>query len=859
MKKTIALLLALVMVLGILVGCTGNNDPTKPTDNKPTDNDKPTESTSEDIVQFEGEYVYKDAVSTMATNWNPHTYQTQDDAYPAEFVRTGLYGFIFNDDLNPVEGKEPFSGYKIIPEMAAAEPVDVTEKVASEGKFKIPEGMTSGYAYVIDLNPNAKWEDGTPITADDYIYSMKQLLDPKLKNYRATDYYSGNLSIQGAEEYAKQGQTTIEQNAPGSVIKYQKADLVLKDGQYYTAEDYPVYIGLNIALDWTSGNTLKKYYDAYGSNYFGTKYWAQLEAMMDSDGLVPLTDETWEMLKDVTTTNENWGETEADMPNYLAYKKLWADVDYDASVGCYKTGDYQITLVLNKSLKGFYLLYNLSSNWLVNETLYEKFKKQDTASGTWTSEYNQSVESTLSYGPYKLVTYQTDKQMVFEKNENWYGYTDGKHIYRDPEDGKIYPMYMTTKIDCQAVPEANTRKQMFLHGQLMAYGLQSDDFATYRSSEQCYATPNETIFFLVFNGNLDVLAEREKNDGFDTKTKDLQTMALKSFKEAMSLVYDKELLASTLSPSRSGGYGLIGNSYIYDPETGARYRDTEQAKKALCTYYQVDVSKYNSLDEAVASITGYDPVQAKEFLKKAFDEAIEKGYITDEDKDGISDQTVTIEYCASKVTDFITKTVKYLNDKALEVAEGTPFEGKIAFVVSAPYDTEWSKKLKAGLSDTCLCGWSGSALDPFGLSDLYVNKSYQYNQWFDATTVNLELEINGEKITMNLRQWSDALNGQAVEVTAADGSKKTYNFGDGQVDVDTRLDILAAIEVEVLKTGDYIPILQDASMALLSYQVYYVVDEYNPIMGRGGIAYLKYSYNETDWAAYVASQGELKY
>ena len=48
-------------------------------------------------------------------------------------------------------------------------------------------------------------------------------------------------------------------------------------------------------------------------------------------------------------------------------------------------------------------------------------------------------------------------------------------------------------------------------------------------------------------------------------------------------------------------------------------------------------------------------------------------------------------------------------------------------------------------------------------------------------------------------------------------------------------------------------------MALLSYQVYYVVDEYNPIMGRGGIAYLKYSYNETDWAAFVASQGELKY
>ena len=50
--------------------------------------------------------------------------------------------------------------------------------------------------------------------------------------------------------------------------------------------------------------------------------------------------------------------------------------------------------------------------------------------------------------------------------------------------------------------------------------------------------------------------------------------------------------------------------------------------------------------------------------------------------------------------------------------------------------------------------------------------------WFDATTVDmtLELTVDGEarSITMNLREWSDALNGAAV--TAEDGN--TYNFGD---------------------------------------------------------------------------------
>jgi len=50
-------------------------------------------------------------------------------------------------------------------------------------------------------------------------------------------------------------------------------------------------------------------------------------------------------------------------------------------------------------------------------------------------------------------------------------------------------------------------------------------------------------------------------------------------------------------------------------------------------------------------------------------------------------------------------------------------------------------------------------------------------------------------------------------------------------------------------------------MALLSQQVYYVVDEYSPVMGRGGIAYMKYNYNEAEWKAHVESQenGELKY
>lgn len=823
--------------------------------------DQPDEPTYERVYFDPSKsYVYKDAVVTLPVNWNPHTYETNDDAYPADFLRVGLYGFVFNDALHPstVEGVDAYKGYTIIPEMAADFPEDVTEavKALENNKYGIPESATSGYAYKIKLNENAKWEDGTKINADTYIYSMKMLLDAKYLNYRATDYYAGSFSIAGAENYANAGQTKLNDNGAGEKVD---RDAMKKEADgTYTYKGSPVYIGLDFALKHLSGDTLKDYVDAYGAAYFDVTNWATLIAKADADGLIPLTDENYELFAPVVTGNPAWNETAKDIPEYYVIKKAYpADVDFDKTVGLYKTGEYEITLVLSKSLKDFYLLYNLTGNWIVKQDLYEANLKQDETSKAWSSTYNTSVETTSSYGPYKLVDYTKDSSMRFVKNENWYGYTDGKHTYVDPEDNKEYDMYMTTEITTQKVKEASTRKEMFLKGQLMGYGLQAEDFEQYRSSDYCYFTPSETIFFFIFNGHLNAIKEREANEGFDKTKFDLETMTLTSFRKAVAVTYDKEALCTAVNPSRSGGYGIIGNNYIYDPETGAKYRDTDYAKQALCDFYSVDVSKFESLDEAVKSITGYDPVKAKELYNQAFKEALEKGYITS--KDGkTSDQTIEITYAASTApNDFMNKLLAYLNEKMAEVTKGTAFEGKIVFKFSSPLGDAWADNIKNGMADTVLGGWSGSALDPYGLTDLYCNPGYAYDAgWFDANKVDITIKIDGKDLTMTMYQWSDALNGTTVTVGG-----KEYNFGYGQADTPTRLLILSKIEATIMSTYDYIPMIQDAGASLLSKQVYYVVEEYSSVMGRGGIAYMKYNYDETEWKAYVAEQkdGTLSY
>ncbi len=723
MKKYILRFFAMILCVVVLAGC-GNRGTNSKTD---------------------GTYTYNDYVSTLATNWNPHTYETASDNYPAQYLRVGFYSLVYNDELHPAEGKEAFTSYSVIPEMAASEPTDVTETVKRDHpEFKIPDGASAGYAYTIDLNPNASWEDGTPINADTYVYSMKRLLDPELLNYRASDYYAGNFSIAGAEEYATG-----------------------KSGDDFSA------------------------------------------------------------------------------------------------VGLYKSGEYQITLVLDKSLGGFNLIYNLTSNFIVYEELYEKCLTKD--GNAWFSSYNTSADTTMSYGPYKLTSYQKDKSMRFEKNDEWYGWEDGQHRYIDPESGEEKAMYQTTHINTQVIAEAATAKMMFLRGELASYTLQAEDFDNYKTSDNAYETPGETMFFLILNGNTESIRLRERGADFDSQNYDIEVLTLNSFRRAVALTYDRRLFAESISPARRGGFGLIGGSYVYDPQRMLYYRDTEPAKRVLCDFYSVNANGYETLDDAVSSITGYDPETAREYYRMAFAEGVALGYITDRNNDGISDQTVTIEYCISQDSEFMTKTVDYLNRKMAEVTSTTPFEGRIRFTKSAPYGNDWVSKIKAGLSDTVLGGWSGSVLDPFSLTSLYTDPSYQYDAaWFDSSSVPLTLTLNTapigeqsriETLTLTLRQWSDALNGASV----ISGGHE-YNFGEANSDVDTRLTVLAAIEGAVLGNYNYIPMLEDASVTLLSKQLYYVRDEYNPVMGRGGIAYLSYNYDDDDWKSYVKnSGGELRY
>ena len=151
-------------------------------------------------VGEKGGYTYNTYVSSLSTNWNPHTWQVNADREIIDYITSPLVS------IQPLDTND--GTFQWVYEMASSV-ADVTAKYRdnlTKYKVNLPSGLKiddidSGYVFEISLNKKAKWEDGVIISADDYIESMRLLLSPEMKNYRANTYVSGDSAIAGGRAY----------------------------------------------------------------------------------------------------------------------------------------------------------------------------------------------------------------------------------------------------------------------------------------------------------------------------------------------------------------------------------------------------------------------------------------------------------------------------------------------------------------------------------------------------------------------------------------------------------------------------------------------------------------------------------
>ena len=815
MKKLLSLVLAVVMVLG-LVACGGNGG---------SETTAPVETTTPAV---EGTYTYNYALAEFPTNWNYHTYQTNIDAEILDYISSGFYVFDYNETKD---------GYAMVDGMAVGDPVDVTADYV--GQYGIVEGDTAK-AYILNLRQDLKWQDGTPITANDFVESAKRLLNPEAQNYRADGMYAGSVQIHNAEAYLKQGQVNMTENnlAP---TRYLVADLVkAEDGTYTTPDGIPMYIATGFALtDWLSGNTLQYYVEGYGDSMFDVESFNALAAMANEEGLVAATDETIDLLTKVITFSADWGESADNIPDYLVYEVTYPEVAWE-NVGWFAKSDYELVFVMDAPLEGFYLKYNLPSP-LVNIEMYDACAS--VVDGVYTNTYCTSAETTMSYGPYKLTSYQADKQYVLEKNEYFYDLSEDT--------------YQATSIVVDCVKEPATRLELFLQGKLDTFGLSKDYMDEYQMSDYCYYATGDSTFAMVFNPDAEALVTAQAAAGENiNKT----ILTIKEFRQAMSYALDRNAFCLATSPMNAPGFGLFSGLIVSDPESGTAYRTTDVAKNVLAEFWGVseeygEGKLYADIDEAVDSITGYNLAKAKELYDLAYDMAIEQGLMDEDDvveiKIGTPNNTST----------FYNNGYEFLVNNYTEAVKGTKLEGKLTFSRDDTLGNAFSDALKNNQVDMLFgVGWTGSALDPYGLIEAYVYTDYQYDDCTDFTAITCDIEINGTVYTASVQDWQKIMNGAACTITAADGSTMEYSCGTADKDPETRLAILGALEGAVLQNYNFLPIMDDASAQLRGQQIEYYTEEYIFGMGFGGMKYYTFNYTDAEWDAYVAeNNGELDY
>lgn len=291
-KKLLAVLLASAMVMG-MAAC-GNDD--APADNStsvsPSSDDSGNSAESSDTPPETPEapvvdtYTFHDYMPSMPKNWNDHAWQDSGEDILRGYLSSP---FCTMSILDSEEGVYQWVYYMAtsIEDVTAAHQDDLTKYAVNLPEGAAPETITDGYVFEIKLNPDAKWEDGTVINADSYIYSMKQLLNPEMKNYRANLTYAGESAVAGGNAYYNAGSEVWQEAAP--VAGTMEGLTVAEDGTYTLADGSPVYVSLTDTLSWLSGNTLTDYVDAYGEAYFGVEDFTVLQEMADENGHVLLT------------------------------------------------------------------------------------------------------------------------------------------------------------------------------------------------------------------------------------------------------------------------------------------------------------------------------------------------------------------------------------------------------------------------------------------------------------------------------------------------------------------------------------------------------------------------------------------
>ena len=814
MKKFLALLLALTMVLS-LAAC-GNKAPEATEAPKADAPEAVNPEAPAAPLETVYDYTYHSSMTALGNNWNPHAWEMSNEDTMMQYVLAPLATMSIEDSINGVY-QWIYVAADSVEDVTADHQDDLTKYMVTLPSGQTAEQTEKGFVFEIKLNPDMKWENGDVINADSYIYSMKALLDPAMKNYRANLYVAGESAVAGGSKYyysdaegtyetlSSQGFASIEDAlAAGETVYFDPWNLWGAEG-YIDANgnECPQYLSVTDEVAYSA--------DGKGEDEFtGASLYAGYASYMQPGGGYDAV---------VYRVNEFKGAT------------------YDV-VGCYKVDEYTIRYVTQTALDINYFLTSCASNWLVHEGLYEAGK--DTSGTLVTTNYCTSKETTMSCGPYRIESLQAGKQVVYVKNENYYLFEQdetGRYVgYTEYlVDGESVEAYMADRLVID-VMDVDATKQAFLKGQLDEWTPTADDMVTYATSDQMYKAPETYTMSLFFCTGLDYLKEMDKSKGNTNSV----VMSNINFRKAMSLSFDRnEWVGAT--EGFIPAFSMLNSLYYYDAynDPTSSYRNSDPAKQAIVNFYGVEYgagTPYADLNAAHDSINGYNLTEAQELMKQACAELVAEGLYTEGEPIHIR-MGWAKGALGSPDNQQASLLQKYIN----AAAEGSGF-GPITLEPIGNINNRYAD-VAAGEFAIGYGAWGGAAFYPFRNFQVYCDPDqydiHEAGCW-DPKSTMLTLTVEGEEVTKSWQEWSGCMVG------SGDMAEKSF---------ETKLQILAAMEEAYMNFFYRIPLASSTAPFLMSYQVNQYTADYNIMYGFGGIELATFNYTDAEWDAYVAEQG----
>lgn len=767
-------------------------------------------------------YTMREYTAQMPSQWCTILSSDNVNNTMESYFTSAFYEFNYKFDAN---GKIVPGAYTV--EYSASTKLeDVTKKYA--GKYGLAADAEKGQAFAMTLRNDLKWDDGTPIKAADFVYSMSQQLSPKYLFATASNYYSGNYVIHNAQNYVKQGQKGMFP-ATSVLTVYNASD----DAKLiFTLNGHDSYVA-----DYLTSNGVEP--QAYVAQ--AAKVTVDALKAIEGKSLAEIkNDET--MLATWTAVLGWWKTLPNEELHFFKMEYEYPKMDF-SEVG-YFVGDneYELVMVIDGTLNPLDAEGNLTyeagyyfSGWpLVKRDLWERC--EDQSKTPYANSYCTTQEKSASWGPYKLTYYQDQKTYTVSRNDKWFGY--GLPQYAN--------QYQTDAIVTEKIEEWDTAWLAFQKGNLDGIGMNVKIAADYRTSKRAYFTPETWTFDLNIQSNATSKTDKRNN----------LLLNYADFRKAISLSLDRDDYCAKNNPSSQAALGLLNSMYYYDVENGKVYRESIQAKEAILNAYgatknedgswKVGETTYTDIEEALDATTGYNLTLARQLVDSAIEQAKTDGKYSDGEE-------IILTYGIETQSADTDRVKNWFQAAFDNMTKGTSIEGKVKIEYFMFSSATWSEQFADGEYDLCFGAWGQAAFNPaYLLCETQISKENRYATNWDPKTVSVTVKATPDDkhedgiYTYNLEQWRLILQGK-------DGCPVNFkNFS-----MEDQLAALGAVETAILKAYYSIPVYSRYSASLMGYKVDYVSYEYNTFMGYGGIRYMTFNYDDTAWAEFVASNNNI--